>query len=160
MSETYTDKMAMSIHDAWRRSVVKRGRRAAGAPPSVKAACALNAGIPRMPLRETPYPHRQTRNHWPSTAAAVARTVSKSELQGREQAKDAMKKEWLQLAEKGCFKLKEVQEWSTVKAKANHEGFKVRVGRVFGTRVEEGSELPPKDEGRYCRGDMCSKATR
>ena len=59
-----------------------------------------------------------------------------------------MKQEWLQLAEKGCFKLKEVQEWSVVKARANKEGFKVHVGRVFGICVDKGSELPKDDKGR------------
>ena len=81
-SANCTDTMAMSIHDAWRRSVVKRGRRTAGAPPSVKAACALNAGTPRMLSGKHHILIGNKRNPWPSTAAAVARTVSQSELQG------------------------------------------------------------------------------
>lgn len=59
-----------------------------------------------------------------------------------------MKKEWDALRTIGAWNEKEVQDWDSVRKRANGSGAKADAGRVSGICIEKGSELPPGHAGR------------
>ena len=92
---------------------------------------------PAMPLRDTPYEHRERNSAWPQAHAAVARPVPPREVKTEPKAQSALQLEWDNLNAKGVWDLTSVRERADVQRDARESGQKVHVGRVFGMCVEK-----------------------
>ena len=80
------------------------------------------------------------RRCWPVNAC-VARPFTKKEVLMTPEALDAQYKEWDRLLSKDVFDMDNVQDWSTVAAKARRRGKTVHFGIVFGFCVKKNAEL-------------------
>ena len=63
-----------------------------------------------------------------------------------------MRKEWPRLYGKRCWDETEPLEWGDVRRRANRDGRTCHMGYLLGLCAEKGSELPPGDTGRNCKG--------
>ena len=114
------------------------------------ACCMDEYDCPFMPRRQASYAHRQ-RNSRPLFGFA-ARPVRKDEIASVREDKLAMDEEFGKLSRKDTFGWSSVAEARDVAAKARRTSKKMHVGRVFGTCVEKGSELPKGSKGRNYKG--------
>ena len=80
--------------------------------------------------------------------ACVARPVSRKEMMAAPKAVAAMRSEWDRLWKKKVWSHDKPIEWSQVAKDARVQSKKVHLGRIFGIRVEKGSELPENDARR------------
>ena len=96
-----------------------------------------------MPCTSAPEPHREKSlgGRLPFNAC-VSRPVSKKEWEADPEAKKAEQKEWDNLRKRGVWSIDVVRDWSEVARTARETGHTVHLARIFGIRVEKGSELP------------------
>ena len=98
--------------------------------------------------------HREKnyRNTAVFSQAFVARNVSLKERREVPKAQAAMKKEWDNLREKGCWDENNPRDWYHVRKEAKEQGKTVHIGRLVPLCVEKNSELAPDDPSRKYKG--------
>ena len=89
--------------------------------------------------------------------SAVARPVSKRELEANEQAQEAVANEWKRLEKITTWEINTVRPWAEVakEAKAKQRidpEHRVHIGRVFCILVEKNAELPSGNPLRKFKG--------
>ena len=116
--------------------------------------------VPSMPTTQDPQEHRQNIDVgvFPFNAA-VARTVTKKEVQSNPEALKAVIIEWEKLRKAGCWDESDVREWDDVAEAARAAGTTAHVGRIFEICVEKGAELPKVILAESSKAGSCTKAT-
>ena len=82
----------------------------------------------------------------------VARNVSHKERREEPKAQAAMKKEWDNLRNKGCWDEDNPRDWYQIRKEAKASGKTVHMGRLVPLCVEKNSELSPDDPARKYKG--------
>ena len=83
---------------------------------------------------------------------AVARPVSRKELPENEDARKAMRKEWLGQHAAGVYDFSVVREYDDVVREAKQSGKEVHMARIHGICVEKNFQLPQGHPNRKFRG--------
>ena len=122
-------------------SVASSGGDPGPAHPAIPITKALPA--PYLPRAAPPAnAHRSKSTHWPLFNAAVARPLSKNEVQDTPAAMQALLNEADKLQGRDTWDLTSVREWSEVAKEAKQSGKQAHVGRIFPIVVQRNSELP------------------
>ena len=120
-----------------------------------------DGSFPAMPVAPNDIPeHREKIAHAVPAShdevlnlmAMVARPVGKKELMQNPKAQASLDVEWEKLMKKKAWEMESAQEWDNVSSRAQKNGRKVHVGKIFEICVEKGSELPEGDPLRKFKG--------
>ena len=83
---------------------------------------------------------------------AVARPVARKEMMENEEARKAMRKEWLGQHAAGVFDFSVVREYDDVVREAKKNGTEVHMARIHGICVEKNYQLPKGNPSRKFKG--------
>ena len=83
---------------------------------------------------------------------AVARPVARKEMMENEEARKAMRKEWLGQHAAGVYDFSVVREYDDVVREAKRNGTEVHMARIHGTCVEKNYQLPKGNPSRKFKG--------
>ena len=129
--------------------------------PALNPAPNGDGSFPAMPVAPNDNPEHREKiaNAAPAShdeilnlMAMVARPVGKKELMQNPKAQASRDVEWEKLVKKKAWEMESVQEWDDVSGRAQKNGRKVHVGKIFEICVEKGSELPEGDPLRKFKG--------
>ena len=83
---------------------------------------------------------------------AVARPVARKEMMENEEARKAMRKEWLGQHAAGVYDFSVVREYDDVVREAKRNGTEVHMARIHGICVEKNYQLPKGNPSRKFKG--------
>ena len=83
---------------------------------------------------------------------AVARPVARKEMMENEEARKAMRKEWLGQHAAGVYDFSVVREYDDVVREAKRNGTEVNMARIHGICVEKNYQLPEGNPSRKFKG--------
>jgi len=83
---------------------------------------------------------------------AVARPVARKEMMENEDARKAMRKEWLGQHAAGVYDFSVVREYDDVVREAKKNGKEVHMARIHGFCVEKNYQLPNDNPSRKFKG--------
>ena len=83
---------------------------------------------------------------------AVARPVARKEMMENEEARKAMRKEWLGQRAAGVYDFSVVREYDDVVREAKRNGTEVHMARIHGICVEKNYQLPKGNPSRKFKG--------
>ena len=85
-------------------------------------------------------------------STAVARPVARKEMMENEEARKAMRKEWLGQHAAGVYDFSVVREYDDVVREAKRNGTEVHMARIHGICVEKNYQLPKGNPSRKFKG--------
>ena len=114
--------------------------------------------FPSMPCINQNEPHRQKIgsddriNPMQLFNSAVARPVGRKEMMENEDARKAMRKEWLGQHAEGVYATDDIREYDDLVRDAKRKGEEVHMARIHGICVEKNYQLPKGHPNRKFKG--------